>query len=106
MPTSASGVKYRWNPSFFRELANQREVGDALYERARDVVSEAEGTAPRRTGAYASSLAARKDHGGRGWAGYADAAVPYAWFLEFGTDIPTPEFATLRHAAESFGRVR
>jgi len=110
MPTSASGVKYRWNPAFFRELGRQREVGDALYTRSREIVDGAHSYAPSRTGAYESSLSASKEFGGRGWAGYANAAVPYAWFVEFGTDewraAGTDGFAPLRTAAEALGRVR
>jgi hypothetical protein len=110
MPTSASGVKYRWNPAFFRELGRQREVGDALYDRAREIVNGAHGYAPHRTGTYDSSLSATKEFGGRGWAAYANAAVPYAWFVEFGTDewraAGTEGFAPLRQAAAALGKVR
>lgn len=108
MPTSRSGVKYRWNPAFFRELSNQRTVGDALETRAEEIVNGAIAIAPRRTGRYVNALGVSKAQSSRGWAAYANAEVPYAWFVEFGTDEPgpTPEFAPLRTAAEQVGRVR
>lgn len=105
MPTAKSGVKFRWNPSFFRELQNQREIGDALLERGDEIVSGAIVHAPRDTGRYASALSATKEHTSRGWVAYANAEVPYAWFVEMGTD-DTPEFAPIRTAAEALGRLR
>ena len=109
MPVSSSGVKFAWNPAFFRELSNQREVGDALEQRGREIVDGALVAAPRRTGAYRSALSASKEHGSRGWAGYANVEVPYAWFVEFGTEpwraAGRDAFAPLRTAAEALGRV-
>ena len=101
-------VKFVFNRACLREVQRQRETGDAMLDRGADIVNGAAGIAPRDTGAYISSLYASKEFTSRGWIGYANAQVPYAWFVEFGSDNwDYPDgFEPLRKAAEALGRVR
>ena len=108
MLTTSAGVRFRFNPACLREIQQLRETGDAMEVRGREIVDGALTYAPRDTGAYVSSLYASKEHTGRGWVGYANAEVPYAWFVEYGSESWHRDggYAPLRSAAEQIGRVR
>ncbi len=94
---------YKPNADFDKAFAHSEEARDYALRKAREAAQYARESAPVATGAYRDSIEAVVVEEDDGWKGKVIADVPYAVYLEFGTE-DTPTFATLRRAGETIER--
>ena len=94
---------YKPNAAFDKAFAHSEEARDYAFRKAQEAAQYARERAPVATGAYRDSIEAAVVEGDDGWKGRVVADVPYADYLEFGTE-DTPTFATLRRAGETIER--
>jgi len=94
-------LRFKANPAAGPELARTAEMMAFLLKTAQSVAGTAQAIAPRRTGAYASSITADAEPG----RARVNANDFKAVWIEFGTGqpAPTPAFHVLSRAAESMG---
>lgn len=94
--------RFDYRPEVEGELRRQRGIGDALRSVADDAANAARMFAPVRTGAYRASIASSVERSGDGYEARAGASVPYALFIEYGTN-DTPAFSPLRKGIAAAG---
>jgi hypothetical protein len=85
------------NPAGLAELAVSPQLVEPIEKIASEIELKAKGFAPVRTGAYRASISSEVSILGDRIVGKVTADVPYAGFIEFGTE-DTPVFQPLRKA--------